>query len=56
MDEMAKALAVALDPRPASWGNTNHIQWLTLRPLRSSATARSYTPPASWAATNRSRS
>lgn len=30
----------------------NHIQWLVLRPARNSAVARSYVPPAFWAATN----
>ena len=32
---------VGLKPRPAICGKTNHIQWLVLRPRRSSAAARS---------------
>src|SRR5438105_2784484 len=40
----------------ASFGNTNHIQWLVLRPRSSSSRARRYVPLASWALTNRSSS
>src|SRR5207253_996560 len=54
-DEMANALDIELCPRPAICGKTNHIQWLVLRPRRSSSTARLYVPPASWAATKRPR-
>src|SRR5207248_77076 len=35
-DEMAYVWAVGLRPKPAIWGNTNHIQWLDLRPRRTS--------------------
>ena len=38
--EIAYRWDVALNPRPATCGKTNHIQWLTFRPARSSATAR----------------
>src|SRR6516165_4776343 len=53
---MAYIRDIGLYPRPAICGKMNHIQWLVLRPLRSSAVAWSYVPPASWAATNRCRS
>src|ERR1035441_9544897 len=43
-DEIANFLDVGLCPRPAICGNTNHIQWLALRPHRSSPTAREYVP------------
>ncbi len=33
---MPYRIAVGLRPSPCSWGNTNQIQWLRLRPLRSS--------------------
>ena len=36
---MAYAWATALRPSPAICGKTNHIQWLVLRPWRSSLTA-----------------
>ena len=39
-EEIANSRAIALRPRPATCGNTNHIQWLTLAPARNSATAR----------------
>jgi hypothetical protein len=32
----AKRRAISLKPRPASWGKTNHIQWLRFRPPDSS--------------------
>src|SRR4029077_19806502 len=51
---MAKRCAIALCPRPASWGKMNHIQWLCLRPPPSSATTRLYTGDC--ASTNRLRS
>ena len=38
--EIAYRCDIALNPRPATCGKTNHIQWLTLAPARSSATAR----------------
>ena len=38
---MAYSCAVGLCPSPATCGKTNHIQWLGLRPARSSASARS---------------
>jgi hypothetical protein len=37
---MAYRCDIALNPSPATCGKTNHIQWLTLLPARSSATAR----------------
>ena len=51
--EIAYSLEMLLRPRPAIWGNTNHIQWLTFRPARSSCTTRAWVPPASWASTKR---
>src|SRR5512141_1870191 len=45
---------MSLLPRPRSCGYTNHIQWLCLRPARTSARARSWT--FSCAATKRPRS
>ena len=39
IEEIAYSRAMALRPSPATCGNTNHIQWLTLAPARSSATA-----------------
>ena len=39
--------AVELRPSPATCGNTNHIQWLALRPGASSASAAAYVPPPS---------
>ncbi len=38
-DAMAYVRDVSLNPSPAICGNTNHIQWLVLRPRRSSSTA-----------------
>ena len=38
--EIAYRCAIELTPSPATCGNTNHIQWLALRPARSSASAR----------------
>ncbi len=35
---------ISLMPRPATCGNTNHIQWPVLRPARSSATTLGYMP------------
>jgi len=40
-DEIANRCAAALDPRPLTCGNTNHIQWLRFRPRRSSSIASS---------------
>src|ERR1700712_3512578 len=45
---------MALCPSPASCGNTNHIQWLVLRPSASSR--RTCARTGSWAVTKRSRS
>ena len=53
---MAKCREVGLCPSPAICGNTNHIQWLVLRPRRNSASACSYVPPAACAVTKRSSS
>ena len=40
-EEIAYRCAIGLWPNPAICGNTNHIQWLVLRPSRSSCSARS---------------
>ena len=37
---MPYRIAVGLWPSRCSWGNTNQIQWLRLRPLRSSSSTR----------------
>ena len=52
-EAIAYRLDMALNPRPAICGKTNHIQWPRLAPARSSSTARWYVPPVSCAATNR---
>ena len=43
-EEIAYVWDIGLWPSPAICGNTNHIQWLRLRPARSSAAADANAP------------